>query len=117
MGAQLAGGLIDGEAGSIGGDLIQHAAWLPEVHRVEVLSIHHGSYAQTLGLDCRTSLQLLGIGSGAERHVMDRTHSTGAAPEPGRAPQVDYGSQPGARCLIAPESSGLPGRIEPQGVG
>src|SRR5512147_2564780 len=58
--AQRLLGLVDEEARAIGGDLEEHTAGLPEVDRLEVLPVDHGSDTQRMPQDTAPELELMG---------------------------------------------------------
>ena len=63
-------GLVDGEAGVVGGDLEEHAAGLAEVDGVEVGAVLDGVAGRCCG-DLRAPVELGGVVGGAEGDVVD----------------------------------------------
>lgn len=68
---EVGGGLVDGEAGVVGGDFEECAAGFAEVDGVEVVAVHDGGDVVAAGLEGFEPGGLIGVIGGAEGDVVD----------------------------------------------
>ena len=81
------------KSGPVGGNLEENPTRLFEVHRVEVLPVHHRGNAETSGFDRGALLQLVCVTGRPKCHVVNRAHPSRATPETGCASEVDHQSR------------------------
>src|SRR5438093_971042 len=91
-GAKLTRLLIKREPGRIRSDLKEHAAGVPEIDRVEILSIHDRGDIESRLCNLLPPSELILFRNAAERDVMHRAHRDDSGLNLGGAHEVDGGS-------------------------
>ena len=87
--AEVIGGFVHGEAGTVGGQLEQHAARLLEVHRLEPEAIDHRRRPRAGGGHLRPQRELMLLVVDAPREVVHRADAPRAAVDVRRLLHVD----------------------------
>ena len=81
--------LVHREAGAIGGEFEQHAAGLPEVHRLEPEAIDHRRRVGAAGIDPRPDLGLVLLVVHPPREMVHAADAPRATPRFERVLQID----------------------------
>ena len=90
--AEVLGVFVGGEAGAIGGDFEEDAAWFAEVDGVEVVTVDDGGYTGSYLGEVGSPLGMFFVGGGAEGDVVDASDGGEATGHVGSNVYVDVGS-------------------------